>query len=180
MRKVQLPQEILSYINSGVCGTFVFINDFDGWGDEAKNIPGINIIPAMEGNGLQSKETGEPWLPQCCTLRRGNHLKAQLRNATTNEVKEVKLGELPLFNNFPVVIMTSGEALHAFAPVCSNKLELALFIASVKEESEKRNAAHEDEYDYSWSCIAREMISLAKFLYKSNPEKTSSPLDDLD
>ena len=55
MRKVQLPQEILSYINSGVCGTFVFINDFDGWGDEAKNIPGINIIPAMEGNGLQSK-----------------------------------------------------------------------------------------------------------------------------
>lgn len=176
MRKVQLPQEILSYINSGVCGTFVFINDFDGWGDEAKNIPGVSFVSAMEGNGLKCEATGETWIPQYCSVRRGNHLRAQLRDAN---VKDINLCELQLFNNFPVVIITNNEALQGFAPVCSDKLELALFIAAVKEESEKRNDASESGYDYSWSRTAEEMISLAKFLYKSNPEKKWSPLDDL-
>ena len=167
-------------MTSPVCGTFVFINDFDGWGDEAKNISGVSFVSAMEGNGLKCDATGEQWIPQYCSVRRGNHLKAQLRNATTNEVQEVNLGELPLFAEFPVVIITNNEALQGFAPVCSSKLELALFIAAVKEESEKRNAAHKDEYDYAWSRTAEDMISLAKFLYKSNPEKRWSPLDDLD
>lgn len=179
MRKIKLSQELLSCMTSPVCGTFVFISDFDGWGEKAENIPGVTFISAMEGNGLQNK-AGEQWIAQYCSIRRGNHLKAQLRNATTNEVKEVNLGELPLFKDFPVVIITNNESLCAFAPVCSSKLELALFIAAVEEESKKRNAAHKDEYDYAWSRTADEMISLAKFLYKSNPEKKWSPLDDLD
>lgn len=184
MKQIELPQELMNYVNSGIGGTFVFVNDFSGWGDEAKDVPGVTFFPSMEGNGLKCEATGEIWEPQCSTLRRGNHLTVKLRDYDSENdkstFKEVKLNELPLFKDFPVVIMTNAEALRAFAPVCSSKLELALFLAAVEAETEKRNAAHEGGYDYSWSRTADNMVSLAKFLYRSNPEKKKSIIDDID
>lgn len=180
MRKIELPEELMQYMTSSVCGTFVFVNDFDGWDEQAKTIPGVSFISAMEGNGLKNDATGQTWIPQCVSLRRGNHLKVQFRDHEKNSCKEVSLGELPLFKDFDVVIGTSGEALRFFAPVCADKIELALFFAAVEAETEKRNALSPDGYDYQWSCTADEMISLAKFLYRSNPDKTRSLLDNID
>lgn len=180
MRKIELPEELMQYMTSSVCGTFVFVNDFDGWDEQAKAIPGVSFISAMEGNGLKNDATGQTWIPQCVSLRRGNHLKVQFRDATNKTCKNVMLGELPLFKDFDVVIGTSGESLCYFAPVCADKIELALFFAAVEAETEKRNALSPDGYDYQWSCTADEMISLAKFLYRSNPDKKKSLLDEID
>ena len=169
---------------SEVSGTFVFVDDFSGWTPEAKKISGVTFVSAMEGNGLKCEATGERWVPQCCTLRRGNHLTVQFRDydhADCRSVaRDVVLAELPIFKDFPVVIMTNNESLQAFAPVCSSKLELALFLAAVEAETEKRNAAHKAKFDYYWSRVAEQMVSLAKFLYKSNPNKQKSILDDVD
>ena len=180
MRKIELPEELMNFMTSPVCGTFVFVNDFDGWDEQAKAIPGVTFVSAMEGNGLKNNATGQTWIPQCISLRRGNHLKVQLRDHKNNICKNIQLGELPLFKDFDVVIGTSGEALQYFAPVCADKMELALFFAAVEAETEKRNALTENGYDYPWSRTAEEMISLAKFLYQSNPDKKKSLLDEID
>lgn len=170
----------MNFMTSPVCGTFVFVNDFDGWDEQAKTIPGVSFVSAMEGNGLKNNATGQTWIPQCNSLRRGNHLKVQFRDHENNVCKDVVLSELPLFKDFDVVIGTSCEALRYFAPVCSSKLELALFFAAIEAETEKRNACAPSGYDYQWSNTADEMVSLAKFLYQSNPNKKKSLLDDLD
>lgn len=170
----------MQYMISGKAGKFVFVNDFSGWDDQATTIPGVTFLSAIEGNGLKNDATGQTWMPQSTTLRRGNHLKVQFRDHQENLCKNVILGELPLFKDFDVVIGTSGEALCFFAPICSNKIELALFFAAVDAETRKRNALSSSGCDYQWSRTAEEMISLAKFLYQSNPHKTRSLLDDID
>ena len=183
MKNVTMPAEIMPFVNSGVSGKFVFIDDFDGWGPQATSLPGVEFIASMEGNGLQNIATGERWVPQCCTLRVGNHLTVQLRDydwdTRKTEFKELKLSELPLFRDFKVVILTNNEALRAFAPVCNSKLELALFLAALEEETEKRDKVA-GGHDWQWCQTASDMASLAIFLYRSNPNKEKSLLDDLD
>lgn len=180
MRKIELPKELMEYMTSSVSGTFVFINDFDGWNEQAKQIPGISFISGMEGNGLKDNASGKTWLPQCISLRRGNHLEAQLRNRQDGTCKNIKLGEQPLFKDFDVVIGTNNESLQFFAPVCESKLELALFLAAIEEETKKRDARHSNGFDYQWSCTADNMVSLALFLYRSNPNKVKSLIDEID
>ncbi len=183
MKNVTLPAVLMPFVSSNQSGKFVFIDDFDGWGEKATNLPGVEFVSALEGNGLQSIATGERWVPQCCSVRVGNHLIVQARDydwdTRKGDFKEIKLSELPLFKDFKVVILTNNESLQAFAPVCSSKMELALFLAAVEEETEKRNR-DAGGYDYSWSRTASDMASLAIFLYRSNPNKEKSLLDGID
>lgn len=177
MKNINMPAEIMSYVCSNKAGKFVFVDDFSGWNEEATALPGVEFLSAMEGNGLKSLATGETWIPQCCSVRVGNHLTVGLRDGS--KYNSVKLSELPLFRDFPVVILTNNEALRAFAPVCNSKLELALWLAAIEEETEKRNAAA-GGFDWPWSQTASDMSSLAIFLYRSNPNKKTSVIDNLD
>ena len=177
MKKIDMPTRLLDYM--GLAGKFVFVNDFTGWRTDEINIPGFTYVPSMEGNAIRSDKTGEVWGAQYCSHRRGNHLTVQLRDSETGTVENLVLAEQPLFKDFPVVIITSGESLWGFAPVCSNKMELALFIEAVREETAKRDQAL-DGFDYRFDGRAEDMISLAKFLYRNNPDKTKCVLDEID
>ena len=148
---------------------FVFVNDFSGWGPKA-DLKHFKRIALMEGNGLQA-ENGEEFAFQCVSFRRGNGLTVQLRNTDTNKGQRLPLADLPLFKDFDVVIWTSGEALQGFAPVFSDKLDLAIFIRKLQEFGASE--------DYGLQRKLGEMIKLSMFLYKNNPEKTSSILDEI-
>ena len=167
MKQIELPSELMAYICES--GKFVFVNDFEGWGPEA-DLKHFKRIALMEGNGLQA-ENGEEFAFQCVSFRRGNALTVQLRDQETNKGKRIPLADLPLFKDFDVVIWTSGEALQGFAPICDNKLDLALFIRKVQEWGEAG--------DYGLQRKLGEMINLAIFLYKNNPEKIPSILDEI-
>ena len=167
MKQVELPSELMAYMCES--GKYVFVNDFSGWGPEA-DIKHFKRICEMEGNGLQA-ESGEEFAFQCVSFRRGNALTVQLRNTDTNKAQRIPLADLPLFKDFDVVIWTSGEALQGFAPVFSDKLDLAIFIRKLQELGEAE--------DYGLQRKLGEMIRLAMFLYKNNPEKVSSILDEI-
>lgn len=176
MKKIEMPKRLLEYM--GLAGKFVFVNDFSGWRTDEINIPGFTYVPSMEGNAIRSDKTGETWGAQYCSHRRGNHLTVQLRDSETGTVENLVLAEQPLFKDFPVVIITSGESLWGFSPICSNKMELALFIETIREEADKRDQTL--GFDYRFDGRARDMVSLAKFLYRNNPSKTSCVLDEID
>lgn len=167
MKRIELPSELMAYI-FGV-GKFVFVNDFSGWGPEA-DLAHFKRIALMEGNGLLA-ENGEEFAFQCVSFRRGNALTVQLRDHIKNTCERLSLADLPLFKDFDVVIWTSGESLQGFSPVFADKLDLALFIRKVQEWGEAG--------DYGLQRKLGEMINLAIFLYKNNPEKTSSILDEI-
>lgn len=174
MTKLNLPTELLQYMEND---KYVFINDFTGWADEDIKLDGFTYISAMEGNGLRAKN-GDAFVPQYSTIRRANHIEAQLRsidrvNNKVNADKQVVLGDY--FENLPLVIITSGESLQAFAPMFSDKLELAIFIRDLH----LWQATYHRE-DYAWSRKIEDMISLAKFLYRNNPNKVKSIVDELD
>ena len=179
MKKIELPTEILngmSIYGDSQCWTFV--NDFVGWNEEDLKIDGFDYFSAMEGNGIRALETKEEYLPQCCSLRRGNHLKVQVRERYGKGCQNIVLAEQPLFKDFDVVIITNGESLQAFAPVCGNKFELAMFIQALRDfVATKENGR---EMDWFLHQAVGSMESLAKFLYRNNPNKTKSILDELD
>lgn len=177
MKKIEMPERLLEYMGQG--GKFVFVNDFTGWRTDEINVQGFTYVSSVEGNAIRADVTGEIWGAQYCSHRRGNHLTVSLRNSETETVESLVLAELPLFKDFPVVIITSGESLWGFAPVCSNKMELALFIEAIREEAAKRDKAL-DGFDYRFDGRAEDMISLAKFLYRNNPDKTKCVLDEID
>lgn len=174
MAKFDLPMELLCYMEDE---KFVFINDFTGWNEEDIKLDGFEYISACEGNGLRA-ENGEAYVPQYSTIRRANHIEAQLRsidraNCRSNVEKTVVLGNY--FGDLPVVIVTNNESLNIFAPLFSDKLDLAVFI---RDLNIWRQTHHED--DYRWYCKVEDIISLAKFLYRNNPNKVGSILDELD
>lgn len=168
MKNLALPSELMAFINES--GKFIFIDDFSGWGEEAQ-LKNFRFGPAMEGNKLIA-DTGEEFGFQYVSMRRGNHLTVQLRDHQEKSCQQLKLADLPIFREFDVVIWTSGESLQGFAPVCGNKFELAVFLQNLED--------YDAPDDYRWSRTKAEMASLAKFLYKNNPNKTKSILDDLD
>ena len=177
MKKIELPKELMSFIAAD--NKFVFVNDFQGWEKENIVFDGFSYVSTYEGMALKAEASGVIWEAQYCSIRKGNHLIVQKRDYNNDTFVEVPLTDQPLFKDFPVVIITNNEHLKGFAPVCSNKLELALFIEAVNEETAYRKAKQE-EYMYEWSHIAADMISLAKFLYINNPNKTQCVLDELD
>ncbi len=150
-------------------GKFVFVNDFEGWGPEA-DLKHFKRFGSMEGNGLQA-ENGEQFAFQYVSFRRGNGLTVQLRDREKRTSEHLSLADLPLFKDFDVVIWTSGESLQGFAPICDNELDLAIFIRKLQEWGEAG--------DYGLQRKLEDMINLAIFLYKNNPEKTSSILDEI-
>ena len=167
MKQVELPSELMAYMCER--NKFVFVNDFEGWDPEA-DLKHFKRFGSMEGNGLQA-ENGEQFAFQCVSFRRGNALIVQLRNHEQNTSERLPLADLPLFKDFDVVIWTSGEALQGFAPICDNKLDLAIFIRKLQE--------YGNAEDYGLQRKLEDMINLAIFLYKNNPEKTSSILDEI-
>lgn len=159
MKNLALPSELMAFINES--GKFVFIDDFSGWGEEAQ-LKNFRFGPAMEGNKLIA-DTGEEFGFQYVSMRRGNHLTVQLRDHREKSCQQLKLADLPIFREFDVVIWTSGESLQGFAPVCGNKFELAVFLQNLED--------YDAPDDYRWSRTKAEMASLAKFLYKEQPQQ---------
>lgn len=168
MKNLSLPSELMAFINES--GKFVFVNDFSGWDDKAQ-LKNFRFGPAMEGNKLIASN-GEEFCLQYVSMRRGNHLTVQLRDHQTKTCQDLKLDTLPMFQDFDVIIWTSGESLMGFAPVCGNKFELALFLQNL--------ADYGDPQDYSCSRTKEDMATLAKYLYRNNPDRTKSILDELD
>ena len=111
----------------------------------------------------------------CC----GNNLNAQLqKNSWINENKYTSDRDVLLndyFGDIPVVIITKDGVLQAFAPVFSDKIDLATFIRDLRVWN---NIHHND----NTLCAERveEIVTLAKFLYRNNPNKIKSTLDELD
>lgn len=167
MKRIELPSELMAYMCES--GKFVFVNDFEGWGPEA-DLKHFKRFGSMEGNGLQA-ENGEQFAFQYVSFRRGNGLTVQLRDREKRTSEHLSLADLPLFKDFDVVIWTSGESLQGFAPICDNELDLAIFIRKLQEWGEAG--------DYGLQRKLEDMINLAIFLYKNNPEKTSSILDEI-
>ena len=168
MKNLNLPSELMAYMTEN--GKFVFVDDFSGWEEEAQ-IAHFELAPAMEGNTLVA-ENGDHFILQYVSMRRGNHLTVQLRDHETGNCKNIKLADLPLFQDFDVVIWTGGETLRGFAPLCSNKLELGLFLQNL--------ADYGNQKDYALDRIKSDMAALAIFLYRNTPEKTKSVIDELD
>ncbi len=167
MKTIELPSELMAYMSES--GKFVFVNDFEGWGPEA-DLAHFKRIALMEGNGLVA-ESGEEFAFQYVSFRRGNGLTVQLRDREKRTSEHLSLADLPLFKDFDVVIWTSGEALQGFSPICDNKLDLAIFIRKLQEWGETG--------DYGVQRKVREMVTLSLFLYKNNPEKIPSILDEI-
>ena len=168
MKNLTLPSELMAYMTES--GKFVFIDDFSGWGEETQ-VAHFEFAPVIEGNSLIA-ENGDRFNLQYVPMRRGNHLTVQLRDNNEDSCQELKLADLPLFQDFNVIIWTSNEALRGFAPLCNSKLELALFLQNL--------ADYGDTKDYALDRIKSDMAALAIFLYRNNPEKTTSILDELE
>lgn len=168
MKRLELPSELMAYITEK--NKFVFVDDFSGWGQESE-LSNFHRAAAMEGNELVATN-GEHFGFQYTSIRRGNHLTVNLRDHAAQTYQNLKLADLPMFQDFDVVIWTGGESLRGFAPLCSNKFELAVFLQNLQD--------YGDPEDYALSETKYEMARLAKFLYKNNPDKTKSILDDLD
>ncbi len=168
MKNLTLPSELMAYMTES--GKFVFIDDFSGWGEETQ-VAHFEFAPVIEGNSLIA-ENGDRFNLQYVSMRRGNHLTVQLRDNNEDTCQELKLADLPLFQDFNVIIWTSNEALRGFAPLCNSKLELALFLQNL--------ADYGDPKDYALDRIKSDMAALAIFLYRNNPEKTTSILDELE
>ena len=144
-------------------GQSIFVNDFDGWGERAE-IPAYGFTSAMEGNGVKSHATDEEYIPQCGTIRRGNHLEVQIRQSG-QLIKRFILGEL--FPDNHLVIVTSGEALRWFAPIFALRSELIDWLMQVHEYCILRQNQG-NPVPWYWES---EMVELAKFFYRNNPDK---------
>ena len=150
-------KKILEYLTED---SFVFVNDFNGWGEEAlpegftwgKGGPEENCLMAADGNSLSLQST---------TLRRGNHLTVSLRR-NGKEVETVKLEDL--FPDQDVVIATSGEILRFFAPVCKSKRELIKFFAELDDFC----SVHKENICWHLQGYAED---LALWLYHHNPNR---------
>lgn len=171
MKKIELPSELMSYICKE--NRYIFVDDFTGWDEKKVNPLGFKLGAGgdRESNGLIA-ENGAKYLPQGGSIRKGNHLKVSLRRIDRKECRtvqdrEVLLGELPLFKDYEVVILTSNEALWCFAPVLSRKRELVQFLALIEEYFEELK--EQGEY-YNWRQ-PEDFKELALFLYKNNPVK---------
>lgn len=168
MKNLELSAELMAYMTES--GKFVFVNDFSGWGKESE-LKNFRRASAMEGNKLIASN-GEEFCLQYVSMRRGNALTVNLRDHNAETYQDLELASLPMFQDFDVVIWTSGESLCGFAPLCSNKFELAIFLQNLADYGDPQN--------YSLSRTKDDMAALAKFLYRNNPDKTKSILDDLD
>lgn len=137
---------------------------------------GLETFGTMEGNGLIGAVTGEQFELQCATISRGTEREVQLRSYDYTQQRDnvderITLSEL--FPGLEVIIITGGDAIRGIAPVFSNKLDLAIWL---KELDEYRHSLPEDDF---YGFHTSDMVELAKFLYRNNPNKQKSILDEL-
>ncbi len=138
---------------------------------------GLSTFAIMEGNGIKGC-TGEIIQFQCSTLSRGTNRELQLRSydKSTNKTtvdEHLTIGDL--FPGHEVVILTSGDSIRGFAPVFDDKLDLALWLRDLK----KWFASLSEDNRGAFYQSLEDMVDLAKFLYRNNPNKVASVLDDL-
>lgn len=166
--KKEIIEKLFGYMTEDK--KYIFANDFIGWGEKDTKLDGFEYFQTMEGNGLRAIATRETFTPQYSSIRRANDLELQFRSYMTGETEVDERLCLKDVTDKDVVIITSCERIRAFAPVYSSKLDLAIFLATIEEycgENLHRLSALED-------CI-----SLGLFLYKNNPHKVKSLIDDL-
>lgn len=155
-------EEFFSYMTED--NKYVFVDDFQKWED----IDGFEYFPTREGNGLRAIITGDTFTPQYAFIRKANNLLLQFRSNMNGKVVEDQ--RLCLNVAEDVVIITCCEKIVAFAPVFSSKLEVAVFIDSVERYCGD---------NFARRYALRDCISLVKFLYRNNPRKVVSVIDDL-
>lgn len=153
--------ELFDFMTSNEAGKFVFVSDFHGWTECAK-IPGFTSFAAMEGNGIKSEKTGESYFPQYETVRRGNHLKVELRG---EKDKKITLGSL--FPNQDVVVVTSGDSLTKIAPIFPRRSETIDWIMQVHQYCMERQKSG-NPVPWYWES---DMISLATYLFQNQEDK---------
>lgn len=141
----------------------IFVDDFFDWGDDAK-VPGYDFTSAMEGNGLISHTTNAEYIPQYGLVRRGNHLKVQLRQQG-KLIKRIVLGDL--FPNNSLVIVTSGESLRRFAPIFNRRSEVIDWCVLVHDYCAARQQTGNPTPWY-WED---DMVEMAKFFYRNNSNR---------
>lgn len=163
MNKKEIFEIFDAITTSGQCA---FVNDFSGWGSNAE-IPGYKFISAIEGNGVVSEATGKDYVPQCQSIRRGNHLEAQLRQ-DGEVMKRITLGSL--FPNHDIVIVTDGESLRLFAPVLTYRSDVINWLVFIHEYCTQRRKDGNPE-PWFWEG---HMAELAKFFFRNNPKKVEN------
>ena len=174
MANFNLPVELLSYMGIDDKSRQVLVNSSEA----NTQIDGFTFINVYGGNGIRAT-LGEAYVPRQSFVCCGNNLNAQLqKNSWINENKYTSDGDVLLndyFGDIPVVIITKDGVLQAFAPVFSDKIDLATFIRDLRVWN---NIHHSD----NTLCAERveEIVTLAKFLYRNNPNKIKSTLDELD
>ncbi len=163
-------KNVLSYMLGNEKYTFV---DMLGCGD----FSGLSTFAIMEGNGIKGY-TGETIQFQCSTLSRGTNRELQLRSYDKSANKTTVDERLTIGDLFPgheVIILTGGDSLRGFAPVFDDKLDLALWLRDLKEWF----ASLSEDNRGTFSHTLGDMANLAKFLYRNNPNKAASVLDEL-
>lgn len=162
-------EKVLSYMLSN--GKYTFVDMLSG------DFSGLDTFGIMEGNGLKGL-SGETIEFQCCTISRGTKRELQLRSyddAKNKAIVDERLIIGDLFPGHEVIIITGGDSLYGFAPVFNDKLDLALWLRELKQW----HATLTEENQWGFVTVMEYMIRLAKFLYRNNPDKVASELDDL-
>ena len=162
--------KVLSFMKDGGRSTFV---DMMYGGD----FSGMDLLPEREGNALKGT-LGEVISFQYSTLSNGTRRELQLRslNHDSNTVElEETLVIGTLFPGYEVIIITSGDSLRGFAPVFADKLDLGVWLRDLKQWYENL-PPRERMY---CSHMFEDMNRLALFLYRNNPHKVASILDEL-
>lgn len=152
-------------------GKYTFIDMLSG------DYSGLDCFGTMEGNGLRGI-SGETIEFQYSSLSCGTKRELQLRSydaAKKETIVDERLTIGDLFPGHEVIIITGGDSLYGFAPVFNDKLDLALWLRDLK----RWHAALADEDCRIFDNTIEDMIRLAKFLYRNNPDKIASELDDL-
>lgn len=153
--------------------TLVFVNDFQGEFRRPEFLK-KDGLGDQEACGFKAND-GDQLVLQGTYLRLAKGVEAQLRVIAAGEdgrdkvVKRVSFDDL--FGEREVVIGTTCEALHILVPVCSSKMELAQYILGLRE--------YKGEDYYTRDYYIEQAESLAKFLYKHNPNKERDVLDEL-
>ncbi len=163
-------KNVLSYMLGNEKYTFV---DMLGCGD----FSGLSTFAIMEGNGIKGY-TGETIQFQCSTLSRGTNRELQLRSydkSTNKTTVDERLTIGDLFPGHEVVILTGGDSIRGFAPVFDDKLDLALWLRDLKNW----HGSLPENNRWAFSSALEDMVELAKFLYRNNPNKVASVLDEL-
>ena len=165
MRSIELPRDLVEFIrHEERC---VLVYDYGKVDQDAFFEYGVHgeetVLRASDGEEISFQSTTLTKINSSATVT-----LVDARNASR---EYVGVAFYSLFRTFTVILMTIGDRVVGFAPIFSSKLELAVFVQLLRDSEGE---------DFAWSRKCEQMISLAKFLFKHNPNKEDSVLDEIE